>query len=395
MIARTEARAGGGGARLSTHLPVLLLVASVVACQFADVPKQNADSRDQATLELLKSKRYVELNHKLESIVERYETDPTTERDADLAFDTFFRAGPDLEPLLSNWIAKQPGSYAAFLARGIYYSNVGWSRRGGKYYSETSRAQIEGMKIYFEKSLKDLDRAIAINPRLLHALCYKMEILMNFGAREQIRALRDTALAINPLSLTARWYYITTILPRWGGSIALVQSEIQSTRPYYAKNPALNVLEGRVAAEHGDEALFGQQYLRAAQFYTQALGYGENWFYYNQRGEAYSWGKQIELSNRDFQKALELRPNYAQAQYTYGFNLYSAGRLDDAIKLLGRAVESNPYDHKAFDIRGDAYRMEGKLNLALADFERAVALEPTNQEYIVDLVLVKQALHGK
>lgn len=345
---------------------------------------KDARHQDQQLLALLKSRDYDELDSLLDRLVKRYDKDSQFEGTVDIAFDAFFRAGPELEPLLTEWIARRPRSYVAYLARGVHYAKVGWSTRGTRYFHETTKQQLDGMAFYFEKALKDLDQAYALNNRLVHALCYKMDILMNFAARDQIRALRDRALEIDPLSLKARWYYITTILPRWGGSIPEVSREIEAARPHYGKKPALRVLEGRIPAEYGDQAMFSGNLVKAVEWYSTALTYGSHWFYGNQRGDAYSRLNQYDLAAKDLDTAIELRPNYPRAQYLRGFGRYASGKLNEAIVDLTRAVEANPYDHKAWDIRGDAYFRLGKADLALADFERAVALAPNNAEYLAD-----------
>ena len=81
---------------------------------------------------------------------------------------------------------------------------------------------------------------------------------------------------------------------------------------------------------------------------------------------------------------MELRPNSDRVFYILGMNLYKKKQYSEAISLLSKAIISNQYDHKAFDIRGDCYRRLGNLDLALSDFEQAVALKPENTEYSAD-----------
>jgi tetratricopeptide (TPR) repeat protein len=280
---------------------------------------------------------------------------------------------------------------------------VGGVRRGTQYISNTSERQVEAMAHYLQKASLDFDRALSLNGRLVHALAYKMEIPMALGgAQHETRELRDRALAINPHSLTARWYYIMSRLPRWGGSIPEIAAEVEAARPYYNANPALKALEGRVDTEYGDQAFFSGQFSNAVSFYTRALQHGPHWYYYSQRGKALSAAQQFNLSNQDFLLALQLRPNNSTVLYGLGFNLYKMSYqfkekkyLTEAVDYLSKAVDNNPYDHKAFDIRGDAYFFLGQNNSALADFERALALDPANNEYRQDVQKAKAALAAK
>ena len=54
----------------------------------------------------------------------------------------------------------------------------------------------------------------------------------------------------------------------------------------------------------------------------------------------YEWD--WRAAEQEFRRALELRPNYADAYFSYSRFLASRGRLDEAIAQLGRAVELDP-----------------------------------------------------
>lgn len=385
----------------------LLLVAAVIAWNSSSVAAQTLSSskQNEQLLSLLTARDYDQIDLLLEEAVKEYNRDFRLERKVELAFDTFFRAGPELEPLLSEWITKRPNSSSAHLARGVYYAKLGWTRRGTRYATETAEQQFAGMTANFRKAQVDLDHALALNDQFLPAICYKIEILMALGgSQDEIRSLRDRALKSNPYSLSARWYYITTLLPRWGGSMREVEGEIAAARPYYQKNPALRVLEGRIAAENGDQALFAGDYAKAVELYGEALKHGPNWFYYKQRGEAYTRMGQFDLSDQDLRLALQLRPNYPRALYILGFNQYRKAFvpqvkdaqkfLVDAVGYLDKMLEAEPDYHMALDIRGDAHFLLQQHKLALADFERALALDPTNEKYRQDVNKAKAALAG-
>ena len=352
-------------------------------------PNSNSEM-DKYILSLVKAQDFDKLESMLIEIENDYEKDYLKERKVDLAFDTFYRARSDLDRLLGNWIKAKPNSYIAYMARGVYYTKVGWSSRGTAYVDETTKKQFDGMAYYFQKAFKDFEQARSLNKKMLHPLCYEIEILMNYGEKEQIRKLYKEALQINPMSLTARWYYITTILPRWGGSISKIEQEVASARPYYQKNSALKILDGRVTAELGDQAFFNQDYTKAEQLYKDALKFGNHWFYNEQMGEIFGYSRQAERSNKDLKIALELRPNFNRALFMLGMNLYQTQHYKEAISILSEVIDNDQYDHKTLEIRGDCYLRLDKLDLALSDFEKAIILEPRNAEYLADRARVHQ-----
>lgn len=370
----------------------LIFALSIIFSNCAIGVENSNAQLDQQILSLTRAQDFDKLDALLVGMENNYEKNYRNERQVDLAFDTFYRASPDLDVLLGNWIKAKPKSYVAYMARGVYYTKVGWLKRGDKFVDETTKQQLDGMVYYFQKAIKDFDQARLINSKTIHPLCYEIEILMNFGQKEQIQKLYEEALQINPMSLTVRWYYITTLLPRWGGSIPQIVKEVESARPYYTRNPSLKILDGRVAAEIGDEAFFSGDYVNAVKPYTEALKYGNHWYYNRQRGDAYNYIGQSKLANDDLNIALELRPNSDRVLLLLGFNQYKNQQYTEAAFLLSRVIDINPYDHYSLDIRGDCYLRTGKLDMALADFKSAVALNPRNSEYLNDLERAKKRL---
>ncbi len=364
-----------------------------------DHPFTNAE-RDQQIMSLLLAKKFSELDDLLSAIERTYESDPLKEREVDLAFDAFYRASPNLEPLLSAWVNAKPNSSVAYLARGVHLTRMGWAKRGTQYVSQTKEGQFDDMSSYFERALEDLRKAGTLNEKLLHPLVYEIEILMNFQEVSKVRQRYEEALKKNPLSLTARWYYISTLLPRWGGSIGQIHAEVELARPYMEKNEALKILNGRIYAEQGDQELFRGNHLKAAANYNMALMSGDHWFYIGQKGEALTKAHSIEEAKQALGVAMELRPNFPRVKTMMAMSEYYLGHFDKAIELFSTVVEENPYDHKALDIRGDCYVRLRKFSLALADFEQAVKLNPENNEYIKDrynaeiqLLLAAQSTH--
>ena len=338
---------------------------------------------DQQLLSLLKTRKYEQLDSRIRAYVRSYEADPLHEKYLNVAFEVFSRNLPALEPLLTEWISKQPKSYAAYAARGIYYIRVGATKPDSKVTNETTVKQLEGMLFYFNKAMRDLDKAYSINPRFINALCYEMLILPAYGERDKLRQLRDKGLALNPSNSALRWTYISILLPRWGGSIEEMQKEIESARPYYAKNPDLKGLEGRILAEYGDQAHFFEgDDQKAIQFYNKALQYGDHPFYHFQRGVAYSSNNQFDLCINDMDIAIQQRPNNPPAYFFRGYAKHRLQRYNESIVDLTKSIDDDPYEDKAWFTRGNSYTFLGKNDLALADYEKAVALSPDNSQYL-------------
>lgn len=51
------------------------------------------------------------------------------------------------------------------------------------------------------------------------------------------------------------------------------------------------------------------------------------------------------LAEKEFQRAIELNPNYATAHHWYGFNLFYRGKFDESLKELKQAQRIDPLSH--------------------------------------------------
>jgi tetratricopeptide (TPR) repeat protein len=84
-------------------------------------------------------------------------------------------------------------------------------------------------------------------------------------------------------------------------------------------------------------------------------------------------------------KAVELQPSNPAAVHSLIRLLVETGNLDDAEDFQSRLVVANPYDAKPHIGLGRIHRGQGDLEGAIADLERAVELESTNQEAVLEL----------
>ena len=62
----------------------------------------------------------------------------------------------------------------------------------------------------------------------------------------------------------------------------------------------------------------------------------------------------------------------------HGFQLYDAGRLQEAISELDRVIERHPRDIEALTKRGNCHLRLDQPQRALVDFERVIKLSPMN-----------------
>jgi protein O-mannosyl-transferase len=78
-------------------------------------------------------------------------------------------------------------------------------------------------------------------------------------------------------------------------------------------------------------------------FWTDTLAKNPDcWMGYNNLGNALLQKGQVDEALEQFQKALEINPNYAQANYNLGVALFQKGELDEAIAQFQEVLRLKP-----------------------------------------------------
>ena len=120
-----------------------------------------------------------------------------------------------------------------------------------------------------------------------------------------------------------------------------------------------------------------------AQSYTQGIDNltnasdKANWVYYYLRGICEERSKQWSKAEVDMRKALELQPEQPSVLNYLGYSWIDQGvNLDDAMKMIKRAVDQRPDDGMIVDSLGWAYFRIGNFDEAVKTLERAVDLHP-------------------
>jgi TolB-like protein/Tfp pilus assembly protein PilF len=107
------------------------------------------------------------------------------------------------------------------------------------------------------------------------------------------------------------------------------------------------------------------------------------------------WYYEFDFSqaNREFQRAIELNPNYASAHQQYGNNTLSAiGRFDDAIVEGKRAVELDPLSLVINADLGANYYYARRYDEAIAQMRKTLEMDPG---YYFAHITLGQALEMK
>lgn len=125
-------------------------------------------------------------------------------------------------------------------------------------------------------------------------------------------------------------------------------------------------------------------YADAAQTYTRVLDLQptpdkSQWLLYYYRGIANGRRKDWSRAESDLKKALELNPDQPLVLNYLGYSWVDQGRnLDEAFKMLRRAVDLRQRDGYVVDSLGWAYYRLGRYDDAVRELEKAIDLKPSD-----------------
>ena len=90
--------------------------------------------------------------------------------------------------------------------------------------------------------------------------------------------------------------------------------------------------------------------------------------------EDYHWD--FSSAEKEFERALALNPNYGQVCHSYGAHLACVGRLDEAVREIGRAQELNPLALEVNDCAAVIFNCVNQYDKALESCMTMLRIDP-------------------
>ena len=89
---------------------------------------------------------------------------------------------------------------------------------------------------------------------------------------------------------------------------------------------------------------------------------------------------QFVASVEAYNKALAIKPDYAEAYSNMGVTLQEQGKLEEAIEAYNKALAIKPDYAEAYNNMGNALKEQGKLEEAIEAYNKALAIKPDYAE---------------
>ena len=135
--------------------------------------------------------------------------------------------------------------------------------------------------------------------------------------------------------------------------------------------PAL-VLRGLILARQ-------REYPEAIEWFSRAIEKDSlNPEYMVNRGTLYYYMRRYEPSREDLNKALQLRPDNAEALNALAMVYSETGDQASAYRLINQALEVSPRHPHYLNNRGYIHLQSGKTDLADADITASMVIDPDN-----------------
>lgn len=221
----------------------------------------------------------------------------------------------------------------------------------------------------------DLKDVLSLQARVAEAITNQVKL--NLSAEESVRLRQGRAVNPEAFDLYLRGRYVWNLR-----NIEGFKKAINYFNQAIEKDPNFALAYSGLADSHTLLVLYGEdptQITEAKAAAEKALGLDAT------LAEAHTSLAAVRIlhdwdwagAEREFQRAIELNPNFAQAHHWYGNLLLGPeGRHDEAIAELQRAQELDPLSLIINADTGFAYYLAGHYDLALQAYQKVLAENP-------------------
>ena len=281
-------------------------------------------------------------------------------------------------------------------------------------YCYSNRARIYGKQNLLDKALADYTKAIELDPKNADRY-YNRAIFYKDYKQDNNMALLDYSKAIELNPENIKYLYGRGLL--YTNYLSVDKSAIKDFEQMLKIAPdnidAINSI-GVIYEHQGKLDLAIKEYEKGIELQTTSLASAA--YCYSNRAGIYEKQNLLDKALADYSKAIELEPknaeryynraifykdyqqdnNKALLDYSTAINLnpenvdylygrgsfYQYNSLDDksAIKDFEQILKIAPDDIDAINSIGTIYDRQGKLDLAIKEYEKGIALEITNPE---------------
>jgi tetratricopeptide (TPR) repeat protein len=220
-----------------------------------------------------------------------------------------------------------------------------------------------------QAALTDINRAIALDSTTHRYYEVRASAYLELGQPGKAEA--DILRAIELNGQSAQAYFLL-------GTLRSIQKKYQAALRALKKSLDLDPSAREPLIQIVGVYVNARQYEKAIYEATKLLDKGIlDPLLLNNRGFASMQMDRYDLAKEDFQKALQMDPNYAAARNNLGYARYKLGDTMRGLKLINESLELDPDNAYAYKFRGEVNDARGQRQAACTDWQKALDLDFT------------------
>lgn len=352
--------------------PWFVFIAITVAAYLAPPPYKVVVPDKLELIAQLRAGEYQALEDYLTNLQDHFETGDVPERNVSIGFNAFGNSGRDVEGHLNDWVKQLPQSYAARMARGAYYWNLGWLARTVPMGKEKNSNWPQRMTRLFKLARADLEHAIAKKPRLTTGYALLISITIAEDNRAERRELMRRSLSDNPVSRWILSTFMTGLQPERGGSLQELDGFMTEVVREKKNHPGMPKLEWHLYKARAYGFARARKYQKAIDAISEGILLFEARELYVTRGWYYQMLGKHREAVKDFTRAIELYPQYRYYLWLRARSYYVMNLGEHALADLNLALRLDPLEPNALHLRARMYRSQNKNLEALQDLNDAM-----------------------
>lgn len=216
-----------------------------------------------------------------------------------------------------------------------------------------------------EEAIAAFDKAIKLKPDLYQAWYARGLVLLSLSRDREAFESFDRATQIEPRFEPA-W--------RLRGLKLVNMNRYEEALESFDKAIAINSKDYFLHVLRGEVLHILKRYSKARDAYSRAIEINPVPKIYLSRGITHSPMKEYEKEIADYNEAIRLKPDYAEAYVLRGITYGQMEKYQRAIADLNEAIRLKPDYARAYNIRGIVHGKMGNHQKAIADYQKAAEL---------------------
>ena len=245
-------------------------------------------------------------------------------------------------------------------------SAIDWLNYGNQVWRVFGETNLEKRRARYNEAIQAFAKAIELKPDFYQAY-YAMGLVLEFVDSQQANQSYQKVVAIDPNFYQA-WRQLGYTYSKLGKSQEALQA-IDKAIALNSEDFILYIWRGNFLIDQG-------RYPEAREALTRAIALRPHPFAYHDRGLSYAYAGEYQQALTDFNKAIELQPNFRDAYISRCENYRRLGDYQKALSDCDRAIEIDPNYARSYLNRGSILDQTGDQQGALASYTKAIELDP-------------------